>query len=1113
MLDDPTQPLPAASASVADQRNSHVGGNYFSTRGAQFSPLRMGNTAEAYINGRTAMQAMAQAIRAAEKFILIADWQMNFDVELDSRGNPDHPDRLSELLFHAMERGVDVRILLYDSIEAAAYTHENENLETLYQVQERLSPSAMGSVEVALQNPASGREDGTNLFFSHHQKMLLIDGRVAFLGGLDFAHGRWDDGNFDVVCDPRIHVINDHYNNCLPKGRQPTDDEWRMTRTGLGRGLNDRPGFAEPYLPGLVVALDRFKEMWANGETLAELASYADKTAVEGPALRAMVKVLADIPIDGYRDVARIIETVGDVFESIGRWAREADHKYREATSAASRAWDEAMAGNVEEAGTYALRAFSSLVPNPVTEFQKSMAALRENVDAVLRHVRENGPAVVDAVTGYARDPESLLEDVKGLLDRIEQAFNRLWTWINTPIERTQLLSNPRWQPRMPWQDVHMQLRGPAVFDVFRNFVYRWNATVVQNRGMASLHGPMLSAVNLATGAVNRVLSPESAIPQQTKMGRADGLTSMDAQWLASMGGREALFGDVTQPGSSGNMAVQILRSSGKALHKLENKGMADAALSLGDQPKAPGSEQDDRNELQSILDAMLQCIGSAKAYIYIETQFFISDCGYSNADGETLLANIVKNGRSGEMTGNEKIYDKAAGTAIAVAAPIADRALPGSPLTDLIRNRAGEPSPAKNRIVEALAERIGAAIDAGDRFHVYITLPVHPEGSIFDGPVVKQQYWIQQTLMRGENSLIRRICRKLVMKAKPHLSSERSVQEEEIAELVNDGAWRAYLTVLNLRSFGVLQDEQQRRFVVTEQCYVHSKLMIVDDAVAIIGSANINDRSLLGNGDTELAAVVVDGATEPRDLGNGHRVVTRGFARDLRMKLWRKFLGMEIAVWDAGLKRTGFTNQADMEGASGQPREEFTPPFSLNAPLPGRVDLDEPVSEATVNSIRELSDRNANIYEEVFRHVPRDSMWEYTAATDGFKVQGYELDEAGNRKRGSDGRTIQKVARFAEPPALQPAYMRKQPVVDATTGATTDLGEHDVKAAFAKLKELRGFWVRMPLDWGYGMSDPAGAIPAVIIANNSGASDDGMRGTALASTGHRPGDAGGSRT
>ena len=37
---------------------------------------------------------------------------------------------------------------------------------------------------------------------------------------------------------------------------------------------------------------------------------------------------------------------------------------------------------------------------------------------------------------------------------------------------------------------------------------------------------------------------------------------------------------------------------------------------------------------------------------------------------------------------------------------------------------------------------------------------------------------------------------------------------------------------------------------------YVHSKLMIVDDSAVIVGSANINQRSMAGSRDTELAVL-----------------------------------------------------------------------------------------------------------------------------------------------------------------------------------------------------------------------------------------------------------------
>jgi len=42
-------------------------------------------------------------------------------------------------------------------------------------------------------------------------------------------------------------------------------------------------------------------------------------------------------------------------------------------------------------------------------------------------------------------------------------------------------------------------------------------------------------------------------------------------------------------------------------------------------------------------------------------------------------------------------------------------------------------------------------------------------------------------------------------------------------------------------------------------QIYVHSKIMIVDDHTALIGSGNINDRSLLGSRDSEVLLLSFD--------------------------------------------------------------------------------------------------------------------------------------------------------------------------------------------------------------------------------------------------------------
>ena len=44
----------------------------------------------------------------------------------------------------------------------------------------------------------------------------------------------------------------------------------------------------------------------------------------------------------------------------------------------------------------------------------------------------------------------------------------------------------------------------------------------------------------------------------------------------------------------------------------------------------------------------------------------------------------------------------------------------------------------------------------------------------------------------------------------------------------------------------------------------MHSKLLIADDRVVICGSANINDRSLLGKRDSEIAVIVEVTAESP---------------------------------------------------------------------------------------------------------------------------------------------------------------------------------------------------------------------------------------------------------
>ena len=78
----------------------------------------------------------------------------------------------------------------------------------------------------------------------------------------------------------------------------------------------------------------------------------------------------------------------------------------------------------------------------------------------------------------------------------------------------------------------------------------------------------------------------------------------------------------------------------------------------------------------------------------------------------------------------------------------------------------------------------------------------------------------------------------------------------------------------------------------VTEQVYIHSKVMIIDDRIVVCGSANLNDRSMMGDRDSEIALVIEDQTTVPSIMA-GKPYMAAKFALDLRKRLYAEHLGL----------------------------------------------------------------------------------------------------------------------------------------------------------------------------------------------------------------------------
>lgn len=171
--------------------------------------------------------------------------------------------------------------------------------------------------------------------------------------------------------------------------------------------------------------------------------------------------------------------------------------------------------------------------------------------------------------------------------------------------------------------------------------------------------------------------------------------------------------------------------------------------------------------------------------------------------------------------------------------------------------------SDVQNGVVSALIDRISEAFQNQQVFRVIIIIPMHPNGDFCNALKAKcVMHYEYATINRGMHSMFGRLTRMC-----PGIT-------------ISD-----FVSFYSLRNWGVLNNK-----VYSEQIYVHDKLLIVDDRVAIIGSANINDRSMLGSRDSEVAVKIEDSLEiETRFNGN---VVTVGYMPHmLRLKLMKQHL------------------------------------------------------------------------------------------------------------------------------------------------------------------------------------------------------------------------------
>jgi phosphatidylserine/phosphatidylglycerophosphate/cardiolipin synthase-like enzyme/uncharacterized membrane protein YdjX (TVP38/TMEM64 family) len=127
--------------------------------------------------------AVRAALRLAKRSVFILGWDFNRRIHLVPEGaNDGYPEELGEFLKEVVKRERALRMYVLSWDFAMIYAGDRE-FAPLYKLGWKTHPRPGLEFRLDAKHPFSG---------SHHQKVVVIDDAVAFVGGLDLTHGRWD---------------------------------------------------------------------------------------------------------------------------------------------------------------------------------------------------------------------------------------------------------------------------------------------------------------------------------------------------------------------------------------------------------------------------------------------------------------------------------------------------------------------------------------------------------------------------------------------------------------------------------------------------------------------------------------------------------------------------------------------------------------------------------------------------------------------------------------------------------------------------------------------------------------------------------------------------------
>ncbi len=230
------------------------------------------------VDGAAYFRAFREVVKQAQRSVLIMAWDIDSRVELVRGQEPDgFPAKLSEFLHSMLERSPQLNIHVLDWDFPVLMAADREWLPLL---KEEWTGHARLHFHLDNRYPPGA---------SHHQKIVVVDDAVAFVGGLDLTSGRWDTPEHrpdDLRrCDFGSGPVPQPYHDIQMIVRGPiaaklgdiARERWRLATQevleapGVSPGPSYWPGYLSPDLEDAQVAIARTIPKYENQAEVREI--------------------------------------------------------------------------------------------------------------------------------------------------------------------------------------------------------------------------------------------------------------------------------------------------------------------------------------------------------------------------------------------------------------------------------------------------------------------------------------------------------------------------------------------------------------------------------------------------------------------------------------------------------------------------------------------------------------------------------------------------------------------------------------------------------------------------------------------------------------------------